>query len=115
MYKLNILQKLLLLCAITQSYAVSGDVIANEALLVSCQSVGHILFASCVVVPPADSTQAAICAGLYAKYMACSTALNMPMPMVLSLDPDPYKSSPYTPCRYEVGHVILFDICPNIP
>jgi hypothetical protein len=114
-YKLNILKKLITLCAITRSYAISTDVVANEALLISCQSVGHVLFVSCVVVPPADSTQAAICAVLYAKYMACSTALNAPMPMIPSLDPDPYKISPYSPCRYEVGHVILFDICPNLP
>lgn len=105
--------KRLILIMIISQYACASEI--EEAMLISCQGTGHALYSSCVVVPPVTPEQVAFCTSLLTQYTACSTTLNQPEIMVLSKDPDPYSWSPYDPCRFEVQHHILGDICPNTP
>lgn len=87
-----------------------------EPVLLSCQATGHSLFYMCVIKPPTTPAEAAVCSSLLAKYTTCSIALNQPCAMQISVDPpDPYSWSPFSPCRFEVQRVILWDICPNTP
>lgn len=94
---------------------VYGLSIDNEALLIECQAVGHTLYSSCIATPPATPAQAGVCSAIYANYLKCATLLNAPYPLIISRDPDLYTWSPYDPCRFEIGHQILIDICPTLP
>ena len=105
---------IIIMCFIKFCYA-ADTIIVDEALLLTCQSIGHDLYNTCVVTPPADPAQEAVCAGLYGSYLSCSATLTAPQTMMLSSDPDPYTSSPFDPCKFEVNHQILFDICPTLP
>lgn len=87
----------------------------DEAVLISCQTTGHTLYYNCVAKPPTSPDEVAACTALKIKYLVCLTKLTIPYPLTPSLDPDPYSYSPFTPCKFETGHLILFDICPNIP
>jgi hypothetical protein len=89
--------------------------IMDEGLLISCQASGHALYYNCVVKPPIKPDDVAICGALKTSYLVCLAKLNLPYPLIPSTDPDPYAYSPFTPCRFETGHAILYDICPNIP
>lgn len=89
--------------------------VVDEALLISCQASGHLLYSNCVIKPPIKPDDVAVCATLKTTYLICLGKLNLPYPLVPSLDPDPYSNNPFTPCHYETSHAILYDICPNIP
>lgn len=96
-----------------------ADPIVDEALLGATKSAGSKVYWACIVTPPVTEVQKGICAGLYGTYMASLTALNAPLPIVLSIDPDPYVWSPYDICRYETGHIVFGDqgiqpYCPSI-
>lgn len=82
-----------------------------EALLIMCQSFGSNLYNQCVKVPPVDDKQVAVCSGLKAAYNSCLSSLNAPYPLSLSLEPDPYGYTPFTPCEYDIAHLILKPIC----
>lgn len=96
------------------TYAVI-DVVANEALLLSCQGNGHVLYSNCIVKIPITPDDIAACTALKTSYVLCLGQLNLPEALVMSSDPDPYKNNPFTPCHYETGHAILYDICPTLP
>ncbi len=106
------MKKTLILFALIH-YASASPV--DEVLLKSCQATGHVLYSTCVATPPVTPEQVAACTALYSQYMICSTSLNAPQPMLPSKSPDPYTWSPYDPCRFEVHHYILWDICPSSP
>lgn len=89
--------------------------ITGEALLVSCQASGHELYYNCVVKPAVKPDDVAACTTLKTTYLICLAKLNLPYSLIPSTDPDPYAYSAFTPCRFEIGHAILYDICPNIP
>ena len=91
----------------------------DEALLAIAKLNGNTVYATCIATPPVSAAQQATCASLYKTYIASLTAVNSPLPLVISLDPDPYISSHYDICKYETGHM-LFDAplvqpyCPTI-
>ena len=91
------------------------DVIAAEALLLTCQSTGHTLYAQCVVKVPITPEDIAVCTSLKASYNLCLAQLTAPSPLIPAIDPDPYAMNPFTPCTYEAAHLILYDICPTTP
>lgn len=98
--------------------ALANKVLVNqmdEALLLSCQTDGHTLYSNCVIKPPTSPDEVAACSALKIKYLGCLTKLTIPYPLTPSQDLDPYSYSPFTPCKFEIGHLILFDICPNTP
>jgi hypothetical protein len=82
----------------------------NEALLLTAKTKGISVYATCVVSPPVDPTQQAVCVTLYTAYIVSLQALNAPLPLVLSLNPSPYAWSPYDVCRYEPTPLVF-----NIP
>ena len=84
---------------------------ANEALLLTCQAHGHILYANCVAKTPITPDDISTFFSLKTTYNLCLQELNQPLPLISSLDPDIYANSPFTPCNYETGHLILYDIC----
>jgi len=87
----------------------------HEALLLTCQSFGHSLFNNCVRKIPVSAEELSACMALKASYLGCLNIINDLYPMEISKDPDPYVSSPFTPCTYETGHLVLYDICPSLP
>lgn len=87
----------------------------DESILLSCQATGHTLYSNCVAKPPATPDEVAACGMLKTTYLICLTKLTIPYPLTPATDPDPYSYSPFTPCTFETGHLILFDICPNSP
>lgn len=89
--------------------------IVDEALLISCQASGHALYYNCVIKPPVKPDDVAACGTLKTTYLGCLDKLNIPYPLIPSMDPDPHAYSPFTPCHFETGHLILYDICPSIP
>jgi hypothetical protein len=90
-----------------------ADVI-NETLLLTCQASGATLYNQCVIKEPVTPQQITACTALKISYILCLGQLNLPYPLVRSLDPDPYAYSPFTPCEYETGHLVLPEICPSI-
>lgn len=98
----------------------SGLVLANpigEELLIKARQQGTVVYLSCIATPPATDAQRAICADLYAQYMATLVLLNAPLPLKFSEDPDPFSSSIYDICRYETGHMVFGDktVAPYCP
>ena len=98
---------------------VTADPIADEALLATTKRAGVKVYWACIVAPPVTEAQKEICSGLYGTYIASLTALNTPLPLVLSIDSDPYEGNPYDICRYETGHIVFGDqdiqpYCPTI-
>ena len=79
----------------------------DEGLLTTAKATGAKVYFACIVTPPVNTAKKAICRGLYNSYMAALTAVNAPLPLVVSVDPDPYAWSPYDICRYETGHVVF--------
>ena len=91
----------------------------DEALILAASSAGNKVYFGCIVTPPVTSAQKAICAGLYTTYNTALRAVNATLPLVPSLDPDPYAWSPYDICRYETGHIVFgnqlsLPYCPTI-
>ncbi len=107
------MDKIFIIIVFAAHVAIASEI--EEALLGSCQVTGHALYSHCVVVLPVTPEQVTYCTTLFTEYTACSVSLNQPEPMLLSKDQDPYVLSPYDPCRYEVQHYILGDICPSSP
>ena len=91
----------------------------NEAMLIAATTQGTAVYATCIATPPVSADQVATCTALYGKYIATLTVLNAPLPLVLSLDPDPYVLSPYDICKYETGHIVFgtqlaIPYCPSL-
>jgi len=110
---------LIILCTILSGNCFAV-IIDGEALLISAKTQGTTVYFSCIVTPPVTPAQQATCLALYTTYAATLTALTLPLPMVMSLDPDPYLWSPYDICRYEAGHIVFGDAviipyCPTLP
>lgn len=90
----------------------------DEMLLRMSQSEGLIVYNSCILNPPKEANQAAICTGLYTKYINTLTLLNAPKVLVLNPKISPYSSSTYDICRFEAATLIFGDkfnqpYCPN--
>ena len=107
--------KYLVMFFVVMHTAFAIDIIAAEAVLLTCQSTGHTLYAQCVVKVPITPDDIAVCTGLKASYTLCLAQLTAPSPLIPARDPDPYAINPFTPCTYEAAHVILYDICPTTP
>lgn len=105
---------LMLLINLTIANPISINAV-DESVLLSCQATGHTLYSSCVVKPPSTPDEVAVCGTLKTTYLICLTKLTIPYLLTPSLETDPYSYSPFTPCGFETGHLILFDICPNSP
>jgi len=108
---------LLLLGSVAMINAFAGGI--DEAMLASAATQGSAVYYNCIVTPPISAEQQAICAALYAKYVATLAVLNAPYPLIPSLDPDPYAWSPYDICRFEAGHIVFgmqlaVPYCPSI-
>ena len=88
--------------------------IDEEALLISCQTLGHSIYHSCIATPPATSSQVSYCTSTYSSYSKCLQGLNAPLPMLIATSPSPYSWSPYDICRYEPAFVAMFDLCPSV-
>ncbi len=86
-----------------------------SVLLLVCQTNGIGLYNQCVVTPPVTPQQISACTTLKSTYLLCLQQLNLPYPLINSLDPDPYSGTPFTPCTYETGHLILPGICLTLP
>jgi hypothetical protein len=95
--------------------AISMANIQDEATLITCQTLGHSLYLSCVVIPPTEPKQIAACTAIKLSYDVCLQKITSPYPLTVSVDPDSNSHNPFTPCHYETGHMILFDICPSLP
>jgi hypothetical protein len=107
----------LVICIMTAATVFADPV--DEALLDSSQAQGTHIYQACIVTPPVTAPQKAICAGLYSTYISSLTTLNLPYPLIPTIDPDPYAWSPYDICRYETGHVVFGNqltvpYCPTI-
>jgi hypothetical protein len=101
--------------AIGPASAIAASAIANEPLLVSTVALGTNIYNTCIVTPPLDASQQAICAGLYATYLANIQILHIDMLGINTVMtpgvPDPYVWSPYDVCRFDMGNLILVPIC----
>ena len=91
------------------------DLMANELLLTACQTTGGSLYAMCVAVTSLTPEQVVSCTGMKIKYTACLQQLNQPYPLIPAIDPDPYAWTPFSPCIFETGHLILPGLCPTLP
>jgi hypothetical protein len=79
----------------------------NEVLLASAKSTGIKIYTSCILKPPADPSQEAMCVSLYTLYIAKEQELNSPLPLMLAKEISPYTSSSFDICRFEVDHLIF--------
>lgn len=84
---------------------------SDETTLLACQLTGRTLYNTCVITPPVTPQQHETCMSLFVFYTACSKILNLPELMKKSDIPSKYTLSPYDPCKFEVQHLILEDIC----
>ncbi len=96
---------LLLFCFYRFSYA-DGLVEINQ-LQDSCIILGHNLIELCVDTE-GDWQQ---CMINYNLYVACINQLNQPLPLEYKKELDNLKKSPFSPCGYEISHLILGDKC----
>ena len=113
----SIKKLLFALIAIATTNVFAGPI--DEAMYVAARTQGTVVYTTCIVTPPVTAAQQATCASLYKTYIVTLTALNIPYPLTMSLDPDPYLWSPYDICKYETGHIVFGDqllipYCPSI-
>jgi len=85
--------------------------LADIALLTICQGLGHSLYFSCVVNTPKTKEEIAACIVKKASYEICLIKINQPYPVVKAMDPDLYSYSLFSPCKYETGYLVMYDIC----
>ena len=95
--------------------AIAASALASEPLLGTAVSLGTDIYNTCILVPPIDPTQQAVCAGKYVTYLTNIQILHVDMFGVNTVmtpgAPDPYILSPYDVCRFDMGNLILFPIC----
>jgi hypothetical protein len=107
------MKKLWLLTLVMIAHLAFATSVANQALLITCQTKGHLVYASCVAVTPVTAEQIAYCTTIYTAYNLCLTVLNSPLPMLPSKNHSSYSWSPYDICKYELANLAMFDLCPN--
>jgi hypothetical protein len=96
--------------------AIAASAIANEPLLATTVSLGNDIYVTCILTPPVSATQQAACAAKYVTYLANIQILHIDMfggvnTKMLPGMPDPYFWSAYDVCRFDMGNLILFNIC----
>lgn len=102
--------------AVGASDAIAASAIANEPLLATTISLGNEIYVTCILTPPVSASQQAVCAAKYATYLVNIQTLHIDMfkglnTVMLPGAPDPYLWSPYDVCRFDMGNLILFNIC----
>ena len=106
-HKLNLDKVVLLLCMID----LSTISFADAALLSVCRGLGHSLYFTCVVNPPKTKEEFAVCISKKSSYEACLATINRPYRITKAMDPDLYSYSQFSPCKYDAGHLVMYDIC----
>ena len=84
---------------------------AGVALLSVCRGLGHSLYFTCVVNPPKTKEEHALCISKKASYTMCLAKINRPYILTKAMDLDLYSYSLFSPCKYETGHLVMYDIC----
>lgn len=107
------MKKYFLLLYLASTTSVYGVSTINNVLLLKCQTLGHLIFNSCIVVPPTTIEQTAYCTTIYLSYNSCLQLLNNPLPMIITREPSPFTWSPYDICRFEPANLAMFDLCPS--
>ena len=99
-----------------------SEIALRNAELRQCQTIGYSLINTCVDNLPPDADT---CSALYSAYVACATKLNMPRPLSWNLNLNNFfekkfdvadnmaVANPFSPCGYEISHVILANKCNN--
>ncbi len=85
-----------------------GEIALRQVDLTTCQTIAKNLITMCVKSLDPDPK---VCTPLYASYVACITGLNSPRQLVYKKSYDDYPLSAYSPCGYEISHLILADTC----
>lgn len=83
----------------------------DEYTLGICQSLSHSIYIECIKTPPITTLQISFCTEEYSDYIICLTELNLPYPLTFSYE-SIFNTSPFDICKYEVGRLINFDLCP---
>lgn len=109
MFKFLGILALMQFCLLSQAFTL----ILDEALLISSQGFGHVLYLNCVLAPPVTQEQLVYCASLKLSYIAGLHTLNQPLLLNIASLPDPYTPNPFSPCTYEIAYLIIPDICPG--
>lgn len=100
---------LVLICKLSVAKQIPANLLLDEAALISSQAMGHDLYANCVQRPPLTPEEVSRCSAVKVSYILLLKKLNTPYP--LTVTPDPYSYSPFTPCGFETANLVLFDIC----
>ena len=80
---------------------------SDELLQNSCIAIGNNLISQCV-----DTTGDVYqCSILYSNYVGCITQLNQPLDLIYRHDLDNLSHSEFSPCGYEVSHLLLNQKC----
>ena len=113
--------KIFLFCQIALVLSLNANaLVTDEALIASAYNEGTNIYNLCIVKPPATPDAVATCTGLYSAYTNTLSLVNAPLPIVISLDPSPYSSSPFDICRYETAHMVFNSVlaapyyCPTV-
>ena len=105
--KLHLNRMILLLCII----GLSSASFAGAALFNICRGLGHSLYFTCIVNPPKTKEEYAVCISKKAGYEMCLIKINKPYRLTNAMDPDLYSYSPFSPCKYDAGRLVMYDIC----
>ncbi len=106
-YKGNILKRIgILLCFIITIVGanINSSFIDQQSV---CITLGNNLIDQCVE----DDGDLEYCLPIYISYLNCITQLNKPLELIYKKEIDNYPSSSFSPCGYEISHLILSNKC----
>lgn len=73
----------------------------------TCMFLGSNLINNCVE----NDGDLEECSAIYSAYYSCIIQLNAPLQIEYKRDIDNYKNNPFSPCGYEISHLILNNKC----